>query len=135
MLNLAILKRVIYTLAVVVVLCIAGNQTAQAGPPGYWGESYADGWMYQHATDRAWHAPYAHTAFGRPVALVVPPTANLQTHYSWGVTGAHMSPTYHQFGRNYPGPGMGGRAAGIRPTPYYPGSTDQFGVYYVRAPW
>ena len=40
----------------------------------------------------AWHAPYANTTWGWPVALVVPPTAHMQTHYSWGVPSATMTP-------------------------------------------
>ncbi len=113
---------------------LLGHTAAHAGPPGYYGYSQADAWMYYQAHAGPWHAPYRNTATGRPVALVVPPIANLQTHYNWGVTGTTMTPIYHQFGRSYPGSyGYGGEE--IRNTPYWPSSTDQFGIYSVRGPW
>ncbi len=108
---------------------------AVAGPPGYQGYSEADNWMYHHAQQRPWHGNYRHTAYGKPVSLVVPPIANLQTHYRWGVPSATVTPIYHQFGRSYPGDVGGGYGGQFRPTPYWPSHTDQFGVYYVRGPW
>jgi hypothetical protein len=80
-----------------------------------------------------WHANYAHSAYGAPIALVVPPTAQLQTNWSWGAPSSSISRIDHQFGRNYSGPGPFG--AGFRKTPAWPASTHQFGVYHVRAPW
>lgn len=87
----------------------------------------------QRAQSYNWHRNYAHAAYGRPVALVVPPTANLQTNWSWGSPSAHVSRIDHQFGRNYPGSGPFG--GGFRNTPQWPSSTQQFGAYYVRGPW
>ncbi|NOY40910.1 MAG: hypothetical protein GXP26_03605 [Planctomycetes bacterium] len=85
------------------------------------------------ASQYNWNANYAHAEYGRPVALVVPPTANLQTNWSWGSPSAHTARIDHQFGRDYPGPGpFGGR---FRSTPRWPSSTHQFGVYNVRGPW
>jgi hypothetical protein len=91
-----------------------------------------------HAARRAarmpWHGAYYHTQYGRPVALVVPPTAHMQTSWGWGVAQTTMTPIYHQFNRRYPVPtGMGGNV--FLPTPRWPSHTDQFGVYYVRGPW
>src|SRR5918996_185535 len=80
-----------------------------------------------------WNRNYAYTAYGQPVALVVPPTANLQTNYGWGVASSRLSRIEHQFQRNYPGSGMFGGS--FRPTPVWPSDTTQFGVYYVRGPW
>jgi hypothetical protein len=80
-----------------------------------------------------WNRNYAHTEYGQPVALVVPPTANLQTNYGWGVASSRISRIEHQFQRNYPGSGMFGGP--FRPTPVWPSDTSQFGVYYVRGPW
>ena len=80
-----------------------------------------------------WNRNYAHTAYGQPVALVVPPTANLQTNYGWGVASSRLSRIEHQFQRNYPGYGTFGGP--FRPTPVWPSDTTQFGVYYVRGPW
>lgn len=83
-----------------------------------------------------WHANYVHSAYGMPMALVVPPTAQLQTNWSWGAPSASLSRIDHQFGRDYLGPtayAYGGR--GFRNTPVWPSSTAQFGVYHVRGPW
>ena len=80
-----------------------------------------------------WNRNYAHTDYGQPVALVVPPTANLQTNYGWGVASSRISRIDHQFQRNYPGYGTFGGP--FRPTPIWPSDTIQFGVYPVRGPW
>lgn len=79
-----------------------------------------------------WHGEYYHTAWGVPVALVVPPTAGLATDYSWGVSGTRVTPLYRQFNREYPGAVSAG---GFLPTPKWPSDTAQFGVYPVRGPW
>ncbi len=80
-----------------------------------------------------WNRNYAYTDYGQTTALVVPPTANLQTNYGWGVASSRISRIDHQFQRNYPGSGQFGGPA--RPTPVWPSDTTQFGVYYVRGPW
>ncbi len=80
-----------------------------------------------------WHGNYAHSAFGQPVALVVPPTANLQTNWGWGVGSSRISRLDHQFGRNYPGAGPFGGS--FQMTPRWPHDTTNFGVYSVRGPW
>jgi hypothetical protein len=99
----------------------------------------ADRWAARHAQGMSWHAPYYHTATGMPVALVVPPTAHMQTSWGWGVAQNTMSPIYHQFRRTYPGAysGSTGSFGGgqMMPTPNQPSHTDQFGVNYVRAPY
>jgi hypothetical protein len=80
-----------------------------------------------------WHANYAYTDYGAPTALVVPPTAQLQTNWSWGAPSMRVSRIDHQFTRNYPGPAPFG--AGVMHTPHWPQDTAQFAVYYVRGPW
>jgi hypothetical protein len=80
-----------------------------------------------------WHGGYYHAAWGTPVALVVPPTAEVQTDWGWGVSNARMTTIRHQFALPYPGPYPGGE--GFRATPPWPSDTRQFGVYYVRGPW
>lgn len=118
-------KKILLTLSVVVVGVAVYAAPAEAASP------------YLRSSKRAqkynWHANYAHSEYGRPVALVVPPTANLQTNWSWGASSSHVSRIDHQFGRNYPGPGPFG--GNFRNTPRWPGSTHHFGVYHVRAPW
>jgi len=80
-----------------------------------------------------WNRNYANTEYGAPVALVVPPTANMQTNWGWGVASSRVSRIDHQFQRNYPGDGQFGGP--YRSTPLWPSDTTQFGVYYVRGPW
>jgi len=86
------------------------------------------------APSTPWHGGYYHTCYGMPVALVVPPTAELQTNWGWGVGNTRVTPIWHQFRRNYPGPAYY-RDGAFRPTPAWPSDTNQFGVYYVRGPW
>ncbi len=80
-----------------------------------------------------WHGGYYDVAWGAPVAVLVPPTAESQTHLGWGVGATRVTPIQHQFHRGYPGPVPGD--AGFLPTPRWPSSTDQFGDYYIRGPW
>lgn len=80
-----------------------------------------------------WNAPYYHVAWGQPVALVVPPTAELTSDYSWGVGSVQVRRIDHQFQRPYPGPNLGGDA--LQPAPVWPDNTRQMGVYPVRGPW
>ena len=56
-----------------------------------------------HGRDPSWSGAYADPTFGAPVALVVPPTAELQTHYGWGVGNTRITPNCPQFNRIYPG--------------------------------
>jgi hypothetical protein len=102
----------------------------------------ADWIAQQRAARQSWHAGYYHTAWGSPVALMVAPTARMQTRWGWGVAQSTVSPIYPQYKRPYPdavGGGMGGviemGTNPLLPTPRWPSHTDQFGVYYVRGPW
>jgi len=101
------------------------------------GESHAERrqWRaYRQSTSLPWHNAYYHTMYGEPIALVVPPTAEFQSQYGWGVGGTRTTPIYHQFTRPYPGP-IGPGQGGFLPTPIWPSDTTQFGVYYIRGPW
>ena len=81
----------------------------------------------------AWHANYAYTQYAQPLALVVPPTADVSRHYSWGVGQTTLYPIHHQYGRS---PHAGAyHQGGFAPTPRWPSHTDQMGVYYIRGPW
>jgi hypothetical protein len=101
----------------------------------------ADWIASQRAMTQSWHAGYYHTGWGAPVAMVVPPTARMQTRMGWGVSQSTVTPIYHQFERPYPsamtadGTTLPGPCAPLYPTPRWPSHTDQFGVYYVRSPW
>jgi hypothetical protein len=81
-----------------------------------------------------WHNNYYNTQTGRPVALIVPPTAELQTDYGWGVCGTRVTRIDHQYQRPYPGYGYAGSPT-LYPTPRWPSDTRQFGYYYIRGPW
>lgn len=87
---------------------------------------------YERAAMVNWHGNYAYTPYGRPTSLVVPPTAQMQTNWSWGVASSSISRIDHQYTRDYLGPGSAGR---FNSTPHWAGNTNQFGVYYVRGPW
>jgi len=87
----------------------------------------------RRAPNYNWHANYAHSSYGQPLALVVPPTAQLKSNWSWGAPSSTTCRIDHQFGRDYPGAGPFG--AGFRNTPAWPSNMHQFGVHYVRGPW
>ena len=94
----------------------------------------ADCIAQREAAGVPWDGGYYDVMWGEPVALVVPPTAELQTHYNWGVAQTSVTPIWHQYHRAYPGPYVAG-GRGFLPAPVWPHSTDQLGVYYVRGPW
>jgi hypothetical protein len=89
---------------------------------------------YRQSQTYPWHGEYYDSAWGTPVALVVPPTAESQTHLGWGVGATRVTPIQHQFQRAYSGVDGSGRVI-FRATPPWPSSTDQFGDYYIRGPW
>ena len=79
-----------------------------------------------------WNGPYASPAWGVPVALVAPPTAEKETRWGYGVGNTRVTTITHQFRRNYPCESVSGPTA---ITPAQPSDTTQFGYYYVRGPW
>ena len=131
--------------------CGHGGRCCHAGPGllnHHCGHGHCDGHWIHHDTiekryflrsqGKSWHSPWYNPADGRPIALVVPPTAEFQTQYAWGVPSSRVAPIYHQFRRPYPGPGAlpgGGGGTGFLPTPNQPSDTVQFGVNAVRGPW
>ena len=121
-----------FLLLTVVIVAVAGTVPVDSAPAAERG-SMATRMQYYTAC-YPWHGGYYHSAWGAPVALVVPPKAELQTHWGWGVGNTRTTFIWHQFQRDYPGPGTytGGM---FRPTPYWPSDTDQFGTYYIRGPW
>lgn len=124
-------QKLVLLLAAAMAMVFAG--TSSAAEPGEY--THAEWRAARRAAYTPWHGNYAYTAYGRPVALVVPPTAHMQSSWSWGVGQTTMRPIYHQFGRGYPGYLGAGGTQGFMPTPWWPSHTDQFGVYYVRGPW
>lgn len=124
------MKRFIILTAAFALLAVWGwSETAEAGHRTIKGRV-----SYRQAQTAPWHGGYYDAAWGMPVAVVVPPTAEAQTHWGWGVGATRVTPIQHQFNRNYPGPSTY-RRSWFRPTPRWPSSTDQLGDYYIRGPW
>jgi hypothetical protein len=91
---------------------------------------------YRQSQTYPWHGDYYDATYGTPVAVVVPPKAETQTHLGWGVGATRVTPIQHQFQRDYSGGGGGtNNRSWFRPTPAWPSNTDQFGDYYIRGPW
>ena len=118
-------------LTVAAAMLTAGQWTSQASA----GHGTLKGRVaYRQSQTYPWHGGYYDAAWGTPVAVVVPPTAESQTHWGWGVGATRVTPIQHQYQRAYPGPSVYNRSW-FRPTPPWPSSTDQFGDYYIRGPW
>jgi hypothetical protein len=96
-----------------------GAMGGYGAPPGAYGQ---------------WHAGYYHVMYGKPLALVVPPTLTHQTNWGWGVGNTRVTPIYPQFIGPMTATSYGGNER-FRPTPFHPSDTLQFGVYYIRGPW
>jgi len=112
-----------------VALSLCGCLIGQAGDNTFFGRRAA-----QRAQSYSWCGGYCNATWGAPIAVVVPPTAEFQTHWGWGVGNTRVTPIDHQFTRNWPGPAQGGGLL-LNPTPRWPSDTDQFGMYYIRGPW
>jgi hypothetical protein len=110
--------------------CIGAARTAVAG-----GHDAIEKRYFLRSQGKSWHSGWYSPSEGRPIALVVPPTAEFQSQYSWGVPSSRVMPLYHQFRRPYPGPGAVPGGSPFRPTPNIPSDTVQFGVNAVRGPW
>jgi hypothetical protein len=121
------MKRFILITAAVAVLTTLGSSREATA-------SIRDRVAQRQSQTYPWHGDYYDTAWGMPVAVLVPPTAETQTNWGWGVGGTTITPIQHQFQRNYPGPGAYNRNW-FRPTPPWPSNTNQFGDYYIRGPW
>ena len=89
---------------------------------------------YAKAAGDAWHGGYYEAEWGMPVAVVVPPTAEMQVNYAWGVGSTRSTPIGFQYQPGYPIPGYYNRAW-FNPVPLWPTDTDQLGKYYIRGPW
>ena len=136
-------KPIIASLALVLLISLSAPASAKYGrtkcngPNGCSNKCPEKAAYMQQAWMRSmqynWHGNFVHSAYGQPIALVVPPTAELQTNWSWGAPSSRISRIDHQFGRDYPGPGPFGGS--FNNTPAWPSNMHQFGVYYVRGPW
>ena len=114
--------------AVVALTIVASAAGVQAFDETHCGHNAR--WRAMH---RPWHGRYYNVQYGAPLALVVPPTAELQTDYAWGSVASRMTRINHQFQR--PWPNGFWTPYGFLPPANWPSNTKQFGTYYVRGPW
>ncbi|MBU6276793.1 MAG: hypothetical protein KGQ61_09150 [Planctomycetes bacterium] len=122
--------RALLALALLALGAVAAPRAAEAG------DSAIAHRYFLRSRNKAWHSVWYDPSIGRPMALVVPPTAEFTAEYAWGVPSHRVVPLYHQFRRPYPGPGaVPGSGGGLYPTPMWPSDTVQFGVHPVRGPW
>jgi hypothetical protein len=125
------MKRILIVAAAFALLAAWGLAQKAAASHG----SIKNRVSYRQSQTYPWHGEYYDTAWGTPVAVVVPPTAENQVHLGWGVGATRVTANQHQFQRNYPGPGGPSGSGGFLATPRWPSNTDQFGNYYIRGPW
>ncbi|MFN3192174.1 MAG: hypothetical protein ACE361_16800 [Aureliella sp.] len=129
------MRNMLLALGLVVAFTATADQANAQGPLGgllrHGMSTKGDVWAQSHAAGRPWHGQYYYLPSGQPTALVVPPTAIMQSNYSWGVSMNTMTPTYHQYGPA----AMSSAGGAFYATPIWPSHTNQFGIYPVRAPW
>ena len=124
------LARTVILVGLIAILLAGLSSVARAG------DKATEKRYFLRAKGKSWHSGWYDPSIGRPMALVVPPTAEFTSEYAWGVPSSRVMPLYHQYQRPYPGPGaVPGQGAGMLPTPYWPSDTVQFGVHSVRGPW
>lgn len=123
------IQRIVLAAGLLAAFSVVNSNEAQAIDP--LGRTHR--WNQAYAQQQPWHGSYNQIQYGRPLALVVPPTAHMRQTYSWGVGQNLTHPIYHQYQHNTSSPGAYG--ARFRGTPAWPSHTDQFGAYYVRGPW
>ena len=126
------MQRIMLMMVTAFVIGLNAQPTSAGQPLSAVRRAHADRGAYWYNANHSWHGGYQHVQWGHPLALIVPPTANMQTEYSWGVARTTMQPIHHQFHRPVALPGARGTTV---PTPPWPSSTRQIGVYSVRGPW
>ena len=106
----------------------------QAGGAGYRPFRYGnyDRGANWYNANQSWHGNYYNVQWGHPLAVIVPPTANFQTNYSWGVGRTRSAPIHHQFGRRYVDPVTG---TVTQAPSIWPSDTNNMGTHYIRGPW
>ena len=117
-------------IAAVTLLVVMAAEVAAAG-----GHRAAEKRYFLRGRNKSWHSGWYNPAAGRPVPLVVPPTAEFVSEYSWGVPSSRVMPLYQQFRKPYPGAGYVPGSQPFMPTPDQPSDTVQFGIHAIRGPW
>jgi hypothetical protein len=116
-----------------IVVALAACALASAGRAFAFDETHHGHNARWRASLRPWHGRWYNVQYGQPVAVVIPPTAELTTDYAWGSVASRMTRNDHQFQR--PWPNGYWTPYGFMPTPAFPSDTRQFGYYYIRGPW
>jgi len=117
-------------LMAVALLALFFAEVADAG-----GHGAAEKRYFLRGRFKSWHSGWYNPEAGRPVPLVVPPTAEFVSEYSWGVPSSRVMPLYQQFRKPYPGAGYVPGSRPFMPTPDQPSDTVQFGIHAIRGPW
>ncbi|MEX0677745.1 MAG: hypothetical protein WD063_11755 [Pirellulales bacterium] len=118
---------------IVWVVALAALALASAGRVQAYDETHHGHNARYRASLRPWHGRWYNVQHGQAVAVVVPPTSELTTDYSWGAVSSRMTRIDHQFQR--PWPNGYWTPYGFMPTPAVPSDTRQTGYYYIRGPW
>lgn len=118
---------------ILVIVLVSVAAMASAARVGAFDETHHGHNARWRSTLQPWHGRYYNVQHGVPLALVVPPTAELQTDYNWGSVGSRMTRIDHQYQR--PWPNGYWTPHGFMPAAAYPSDTRQFGTYYIRGPW
>jgi len=74
--------------AIAAIVTLATVSEAMAG-----GSRAAQQRYFLRSQTRSWHSTWYDPSLGRPLALVVPPTAEFTSEYSWGVPATRTMPT------------------------------------------
>ena len=117
-------------LVIAAILAVVIAEVAEAG-----GHRAAEKRYFLRGRNKSWHSGWYTPAAGRPVPLVVPPTAEFVSEYSWGVPSSRVMPLYQQFRKPYPAAGYTPGSRAFMPTPDQPSDTVQFGIHAIRGPW
>ena len=117
-------------IAAVMLLAVMLAEVAEAG-----GHHATEKRYFLRGRNKSWHSGWYNPAAGRPVPLVVPPTSEFVSEYSWGVPSSRVMPLYQQFRKPYPGGGYTPGSRAFMPTPDQPSDTVQFGIHAIRGPW
>ena len=115
---------------IAVIVAVTFLQAVDAG-----GHRAAEKRYFLRGRNKSWPSGWSTPDVGRPVPLVVPPTAEFVSEYSWGVPSSRVMPLYQQYRKPYPGAAYAPGSRPLMPTPQHPSDTVQFGVHAIRGPW
>ena len=115
---------------IAVIVAVTFLQAVNAG-----GYRAAEKRYFLRGRNKSWHSGWYNPDVGRPVPLVVPPTAEFVSEYSWGVPSSRVMPLYQQYRKPYPGAAYAPGSRPLMPTPQHPSETVQFGDHAIRGPW